>query len=592
MKRILHALVDKLKSGSPPPAAWIDVGGTRLPWLLLALATPFLLTGPIRVVTSLALPFCLVLSLVVYGATVAILWPWLRGVCVRWPSRRQWLLEAAALLPIGFAIWALYICDFGGFPNVDGWDGGTHVINKSLFAAVSPGVYNGQVTYYAFTWWLEKLFQLNAFQSFRIAFYVGVTATVAFPLTITFVLVGETASASRAAWLVGVGVTVLATVGFLLLAGLPLLHYNQAAGYYVHLFGLLPLMALWAADALICLQRLRVAALIVAFVLLRYTYALNLADAALAVAFVLLVDGFRGRWRIVQGLLIVGFCLAAMQIVSELRPIFRVWGGMQRFDVDKLFKTDMIVLGALPIYVLATSWRPFPLGWLGSPLFRAVRFPLAFAVSSSALFLVLRKGPGVKYYYVTKYQIWPCLLLGFVLVILLAHLAATLAQWSAVRRSTVWLRVVVVAALLATVPRLWGTTFAVYGRSLRERVLPRPLVYRHLRPLVDTQAIERIRAVLSAEHKAFGGYLTAFFPMFSFMNATLGYHLGKQEFFSPGTTPGYCVFWVAKANDIYRLGPAEHLDVFRNQVAAAGATCSEYAVPWKSTPQSLCYHCY
>ena len=568
------------------------MGGPRLPWLLLALTIPLLLTGAIRTVTSLALYLCLFLSLIVCAVLVAILWPWLRGVGARWPSRTQWVLEAVALLPIGFAIWALYIRDFGGFPNVDGWDGGSHVINKELFATVFPGVYSGQVTYYAFTWWLEKLFQLNAFQSFKIAFYVSVTATVAFPLTITFALVREAALSSRAAWLVGVGVAVLGTVGILLLAGLPLLHYNQAAGYYVHLFGLLPLMALWAADALIRLQRLRVAVLIGAFVLLRYTYALNLADAAIAVAFVLLVEGFRGRWRILQGLLVIGFCLAATQIVSELRPIFRVWGGMQRFDVDTLFKADLIVLGALPIYLLATSWRHFPLGLLGAPLFRAVRFPLAFAVASGALFLVLRKGPGVKYYYVTKYQIWACLLLGFVLVILLAHLAATLARWSSLRRPTVWLRVAVVAALLATVPSQWGTTFAVYGESLRERMLPRPLVYRHLRPLVDVQAIARIRAVLTAEHKVFGGYLTAFFPTFSFMNATLGYHSGRQEFFPPATAPGYCVFWVTKANDIYRVGPAEHLDVLRNQVAAAGATCSEYVVPWKSTPQSLCYHCY
>jgi hypothetical protein len=142
------------------------------------------------------------------------------------------------------------------------------------------------------------------------------------------------------------------------------------------------------------------------------------------------------------------------------------------------------------------------------------------------------------------------------------------------------------------VPSLWATTFAGYGKSLQERMRPHALVYRHLRPLADVQAIARIHAVLSAEHKAFGGYLTAFFPMFSFMNATLGYHQGMQDFFPPATTPGYCVFWVAKAHDIYRLGPVDKLDALRDQVAAAGATCAEYLVPWKSTPQSLCYHCY
>jgi hypothetical protein len=592
MKKLWHALADKLLGGSLPPAAWIDTRGTRLPWLLLALTLPFLLTGPIRAVTSLGLALSLVLSLVLCAGLVALLWPWLRGQGRSSLSPGQWILEAVALLPVGFAIWALYVRDFGGFPNLDGWDGGTHVLNKSLFGTVVPSVYSGQVATYAFTWWLEKLFQLNALQSFAIAFYVSVTAMVAFPLTITFALVREEAAANRAAWMVGVGVTVLATVGLLLLAGLPLLHYNQAAGYYVHLFGLLPLMMLWAADALIRLHWLRVAALIGAFVLLRYTYALNLADAAVAVAFVLLVEGFRGRWRIVQGVLVVGLCLVAVQIVSELRPVFRVWGGMQRFDVDKIFKADVLVLAALPVYLLAASRKPIPAGWLSSPLFRAIRFPLSFAVASSALFLVLRKGPGVKYYYATKYQIWACLLLGFVLVILLGHLATTLARWSSLRRPVVWLRVAVVTALLATVPSLWATTFAGYSKSLQERMRPHALVYRHLRPLADVQAIARIKAVLSGEHKVFGGYLTAFFPMFSFMNATLGYHKGMQDFFPPETSPGNCVFWVAKAHDIYRLGPVDKLDALRDQVAAAGATCVEYPVPWKSTPQSLCYHCY
>ncbi len=589
MTGFLRALAGKLQGGFLPPAEWIDMRGARWPWLLLALAMPFILSGPIRAVTSLSLPLALVLSLTVCGVGAVALWPWLRSRCVWPPSPRSWLVEAMVLLPVGFAVWALFARDFGGFPNVDGWDGGTHVLNMQLFGSVLPNVYNGQVSYYAFTWWIEKLFQVNAFRSFTVAYYVAVTAALAFPLTILFTLLRAEAPAGGGAWIAGVVVAVLSFTGALLLFALPLLHYNQAAGYYPHLFGLVPLIVLWAADALIRLQILRIPALIGAFVLLRYTYALNLADAALAVAFVLSVEGFRGRWRIAQAIVVGVFCVAAVLIVHELRPIFRVWGGMQRFDVDKVFRADMFLLAALPVYLLATSWKPFR---LGSPLFRAIRFPLAFSAASSALFLVLRKGPSVKYYYVTKYQVWACMLLGFVLVILLAHLAVALARLSSLRRPTVWLRVVVVTVLLAVVPSSWATTFAGYDTSLRERMRPHALPHKYLFPLVDTQAIARIEGVLSARHELFGGYLTAFFPMFSFMNATLGYHTGQQEFFPPVTAPGYCVFWVAKQDDIYRLGPAEILDAYRNQVAATGSTCATYAVPWKSTSQSLCYHCF
>ena len=592
MKNLLRALSEKLLRGCPPPAAWIDARATRLPWLLVIGTFPLVLSGAIRAVTTLPLPLALALSLIICAGLAAILWPWLRASVVRVPNTIEWIYEVMALLPVGFAIWALYVRDFGGFPNLDGWDGGSHVLNVTMFGLAFPKVYSSQVTYYAFTWWLEKALQLNAFQSFAAAFYVAVAAMVAFPMSIAIALVRGESSAHRAASIVGVSVAVLGTAGLLLLAGLPLLHYNQAAGYYVHIFGFLPLMMMWAADALIRLHWLRVAVLIGSFLLLRFTYSLNLADAAIAVAFVLLAEGFRGRWRIVQGLLVVVFCAGVLPILAELRPVFRVWGGMQRFDVDTIFKTDMVLLGALPIYLLATAWKHVPAPRLGSPLFRAIRFPLSFAAASSALFLVLRRGPGVKYYYVTKYQIWACLLLGFVLVILLAHLAATVARWSSLRRPSVWVRVAVVATLVAMVPSWWATTFAGYNSSFQERIRPRAHVYRHLRPLVDEQAIATIKIVVAAEHKIFGGYLTAFFPMFSFMNATLGYHNGKQEFFPPVTLPGHCVFWVKAAHDIYRLGPAEVLDRYRNQVAAAGGQCSEYTVPWKSTPHSLCYHCF
>jgi hypothetical protein len=84
--------------------------------------------------------------------------------------------------------------------------------------------------------------------------------------------------------------------------------------------------------------------------------------------------------------------------------------------------------------------------------------------------------------------------------------------------------------------------------------------------------------------------------MFSFMNATLGHHIGRQEFFPPDTRPDHCVFWVARNRDLYRLGPARRLDMLRarvkTQVDGDDASCVEYAVRWKTSPQSLCRRCY
>jgi hypothetical protein len=592
MTKLLRVLIDKLRDGAPSPSTWMVSEGLRLPLVALVVVSPFLLSGPIRAVTSLPLPWSLALAVGFVGAVVALLWPCLRAQLRAANAPTGWVAEALGLLLAATAVWALYARDFGGFPNLDGWDGGSHVLIKDQFATEVPALYNGQVAHYAFAWWIEKLFRVDSFRSFTVAFYVAVVATVWIPFGIACTLVREQSGSRRFAHLGGLGVAALGTVAILWLVVLPLLHYNQAAGYYVHVFGLLPLVGLWAADALIRLQRWRVLALGCGFVLLRYTYGLNLADAAIAVAGVLLVEGFAGRWRILQGLIVVGFGVAIAMIIPELRPVFRMWGGMQRFDVDKLLAADVWAVAVGGACLLLAVRPALPLHWLRSPLARAVRLPLFFGLASSVLVGVLRRGPRVQYYYVTKYQVWAVMVLAGVVVVLLAHLATDWLARASWRRLGLWLRTALVVVLLATVPARWNSLFDGYRTSLRERVWHHGPTYKYLHALADVEAIARIKTVLAAEHKQFGGYLTAFFPMFSFMNATLGYHAGRQDFFPPLTEPGRCVFWVTGARDIYRLGPAEKVDALRAAIATPTSPCVEYPVPWKATPQSLCYRCY
>jgi hypothetical protein len=592
IKRGLARMADRLRQGGLAPEQWVDTLSPWMPFLLLLLVLPLLLTGPIRTLTSLPLPWSLALALVIYAVVVRALWPWLRG-CASWVrSPRMWVCEGVAMIPVGLAIWALYVRAFSGFPNLDGWDGGSHVLIKDQFAAFAPTIYNGQVAYHAFVWWLETLLRIDSFHSFAAAFYVTVAVTVALPVAIAFAVVRAEAAQSRLALGAGMSATVLGTVGALWLVVLPLLHYNQGAGYYVHVFGLLPLMLLWAADALIRHQSLRVAALLSGFVLLRYTYSLNLADAALAVACVLLVEGFRGRWRIMQLLVVAALVVAARHIVHALRPIFLVWGGMQRFDVDQLRGADLRIIVAGTIYLLLSAWQTPGRASSRSPMSRALAFPLCFGLASSVLVSIFRQGKSVQYYYVTKYQMWAAVLLAFVVVILVAHVTALVMNRTWLRRPSVWLRLLVVVVLLDKAPAMVEPIFAGYRTSMMERVRPHGPTYKHLLALADVGAVARIKRILAAEHKQFGGYLTAFFPRFSFMNAMLGYHSGRQEFFPPVTRPGFCVFWVTKERDIHRLGRAHHLDVLRSQVATPGSTCVEYDVPWKSSRQSLCYRCY
>lgn len=591
--KVLRALGGKLRAKRPGADAWVDGSAPLAPWVLFALLAPFWSSGAIRAVTGLSLPLALAVASAPSLVLAAVLGPWARWRALRERGAYAWSVEMVGAAVAALAVWALYIRDFHGFPNLDGWDGGSHVFVKNQFASIAPALYHGQVGYHALTWWLERLFGLGSLGSFAIAFHVTAAAVVLVPLAIAFGVVRERAGARRAGLVVGVVVAALGTVGAMWMVTLPLLHYNQAAGYYVHLFGLVPLVALWGVDAWVRHPALRVLALLGGVLALRYTYALNLADVALAVAGVFLLEGFRGRWRILQVLLVLGLALGANLVLGELRPIFRVWGGMQRFDVDRLRQADILIVAAGSVYLLAGALEQRHRSeWWRSSLVRAFRFPLLFGLASSLLVSVVRKGKGVQYYYVTKYQMWACILLATALVVIVAHLAVLLCERGWPRRPTLWLRVVAVAAVLALVPSAWGHLFIGYRTTLLERVRAQGPTYKRLRALADVEAVARIKRTLASENKRFGGYLTAFFPRFSFMNAELGYHAGYQDFFPPATEPGTCVFWVTPERDNQRLGPGFRLDALRTAVALPGSPCVEYSVPWKPTPQSLCHRCY
>lgn len=591
MNKIL-LLLRKAISAARLALSRVETRGPLVALLPLALLAPLVVAGPIRCTTGLSLPVAFALACLAGASLSWVCRVWSCGRDLRVGRARQLMIEASALLLSCFAVWALYNRDFGGFPNLDGWDGGTHVFIKDQFAGAFPDIYNGQVAYYGFAWLIEKILHVDSFRSFTIAFYVSVVGTVALPLVITFAVLADCARARLAAFGVATALVTLAGLGVLLVVVLPLTHYNQAAGYYVQVFGLLPLLGLWIVDAQVRTPWLRLGGLLVATALVRYTYALNLADVSLAVALVVVVDQARGWRRIAQTALGLGLAGAALFIATQIAPIFRIWGGMQGYSTGDLLEADLLLLAGLVLYLasqgLGGRWRSLA----ASPLARALRFPACFTVANAAFFTHLVHGKGVQHYYTWKYQMWASTVLVLTLLVVLAHLAASAWEKGALRSLRLWLGLATIAATVAVVAPVFIKTFAGYRTTLLERMRPHGPPYKFLRPLADVEGIARIDAILAAKHERFGGYLTAFFPMFSFMNGTLGRHAGIQVFFPPAQEPGSCVFWVSRERDIYRLGPAHQLDRLRDTVAAAGATCAEYPVPWKTTPQSLCYHCY
>ena len=137
MMNVVRFLGEKLRSGAPAPRAWIEAPTARFPCAILAVSLPFALSGAIRAVTSLSLPLSLGLALLPCAGLVWFVWPWLVVTVGDLRRPRAWVEEIVVGLVVGLAIWALYIRDFGGFPNLDGWDGGSHVLIKEQFATIA-----------------------------------------------------------------------------------------------------------------------------------------------------------------------------------------------------------------------------------------------------------------------------------------------------------------------------------------------------------------------------------------------------------------------------------------------------------------------
>ncbi|MDX2022364.1 MAG: hypothetical protein SF187_19165 [Deltaproteobacteria bacterium] len=499
-----------------------------------------------------------------------------------------------------FAVWRLWNSDFAGFPNIDGWDGGTHAFVIDRFINDNPAEYFGFVAQYSFAHWAQSL-GFDGFWSVALSFHFAIGM---FAATIAFVTVNSIRQSFTGRPLaVAAALLAVAFVGARLLDGgaLIALHYLQGMGFYPQVFALVGLCTIWVADALIKSPTGRAVGLVCGLGFLRYCYGLNLGDAAAAVALVCLVDVACDTRRAVNAIAAVGAGVAAYLGFDALEPLFSLWGGLAQHSVPQLLSVHLCLLVAslVAATLLRGSDKEAVESFGTSGFFRAVRFPLAFAAANAAATAYFQS-IATKYYYINKYQFLACCMLVGAAVVIASHAAGALvANARSLISRTRWQTVVpeIMAALVVFTavrfaPQAWKQVFFRYVPSYEERVDGRGPVYSMLRPLSDRAATRKIVGLLAKNHATFGGYLTNNFPFFSFMNGSLGYHTSIQAFFPPDRSPGHCVFWVSPEHDAFPNGPAAELENWRAELSRGGASCETYRVRWKPTPQSLCHKCF
>jgi hypothetical protein len=586
--------VERVQGAPLPPADWLADGWPRAFVLPLLVVLPFLLSGLVRTTLGWPLSWSLLPALLL---SLPAIWPFVASWrAARGRSRGG---AAATIVPLAVAVASvllLYNRAFAGLTNYVGADGGVHAFYAHHFAYEAPAAYERFISMYTIMYWIEHIGRTQLFWAFCGVFYAGVVVVAVVPCLVAAAAQASLARtrAAGAAGSIAGAAAALATAWYVIL---PQQSYHQTDGFFVHLFGLVPLFALWLVDATTNARLWRWLWIAAGAAVYRFTYGLNLADLALALSALAVADSFASgvpawlRWPM-RATPIVGF-VAARVFFRQLAPLMRSYGWFVAYKLDVVLAAEALVALALGLVV----------AWLvrsrASVAARALRLPLLFVAANWADARYLQQLKPPEPYYLLKYPIHG-VVLGAAALVVLVTLAAVLVVDALANRPRHFAPLILGVVALALATRgiqQWRLGFASFQPLFEERVF-REAPYHNTRPLADLAAWPRIEQVLQKQHKQFGGYLTSWWPMFNFMNAAFGYYNGGRRYWEHGfakNEPGYCVFWDRGKVDWW-TGNRDFTSALSfnvNQLEQSGPQeCIGYRAHWnRSIERTLCYIC-
>jgi hypothetical protein len=527
----------------PPRSQWLRAGWPR-GLVLLALVLPAMIAGAIQLVVHVGWNLSFAGGALV---TVAVAAPFVRALGGRPLSAAQEVGAHAILVAVAaFAGALVYNRHFHGLPNYqnsDGWggaDGGYHVIFFWDFVKRGHDTYHGFVAMYSLWEALRRLGSRHLLVAIDGSLvYARVVAAVV-PCAIAFSVLHRFRG-ERRAWWAGAVAALVATLAVQYLVVLPLLNFHTMGGFWAHVFGLVPLFFLWLADALVRPRLVRLAVLCAGLVLVRYTYALNLADLCGLFGALLVVEALGARtspaWmRAALAAAAVAAFIAARHVFILSEPIFAQWGWVLEHDVGAAERglSLAVVAGALTML----AW-PVRGAAAHSGIVRALRFPVLFAAADLIVLAFVRRLPPTTFYYFNKYDVAALALAAGALVVVAAFWAALCA--SQARLPALAAALVAVAVATAGVVRM-HRSLAAFDTGFREQVFGGP--YERSYPWVMPATLDRIQRTLDDEHKAFGGYKSRHFAMRVTTNAIFDHgDIGWMHQPHLDDSPGHCIFW-------------------------------------------------
>lgn len=517
-----------------------------------------------------------------------------------------------------YSLQQLYHPDFLGFISYGCGDGGNHVSlkNQLLREGINPTpVFVGL---YGFVGWLETVFGMRSFESFRLAYYfVLVFALVSCALIGAQISGHEThlwpkRPISKLAYKLALsGGYLLSGLAFLEFFSLPVFHYYQADGFFSQIFGLVPLFLSLLVIAFCGSGYLRIGLLFIIIAITRFTYGLNLSELMLSTAAICFLESraAQRKWKAVSlvflGLLLV---LLALFALYRLTSVYDMHGEIQPMTVS--FHAIFLVLwggmallwlffsraeeGSRLTYSTDDSACPIKGGFCCGRQRFAFRNLLVYCACYALLSvlslasLYLWSDIGLTYY--GKKYLFSALMLTSLLspVFLRRFVEESLLKILGVLKEGEKKILLCATSLIFSVLLLVSGGIYLLHRSIaaplvtyneRKSRLPR---YKYIRMLSDLEAERIIEKVITERKMKFGGIVVAHWPSYHFMNQSLGLNSSIELYASDMVLakPGYCVFWhdTARIRDLKRIGVPAAARAFEKLRSAPGVE----SIPYKT----------
>ena len=477
---------------------------------------------------------------------------------------------------------------FEGTPTIGGGDAGNHLALAGAWATDLPRIYAGFGALYALLYAVDHSLRDDLLRSLHDVHRLGLLSAVFFAFTICWRTLREM-TRRQALWALVVagvcGVYIWPNTSGLLA------HYLQVDGFYPHSLALAPLMAICATVVWIPSGHTLGVALLLGLATLRFTYGLQLADAALGAAALLWWSERdtprRGLWRGVA----VGLLVAAAVVWWQLWIRRDKAGGVQRFDPH----TITLAMGALSALAAPLMWRDERRPHLR----RLGVWALSLSLPSLVIAALTWSVPDVKRgYYLWKYPLTPLIALGLSAPAL--ALGALQRLWRPWPRYgpvvTTALAAIAVAGALqtpdanVTVAETWRERL---GQDVERRRL-QPLVDRHLLAFTrrELRTSEPPRRLLALAHDQWALYNATWSLLHSWqmppIERAVELQMGRFPAFQRGAPlkAGGCVVWSetpARRQSVLRRADTQRSPLgrrLRRWRADPNRRCEAYTPHW------------